>query len=192
MQGTAAARTPLSAVLALGIIPILFHLVIVETSHVRLALVPSIGALFKLSFVTASAVTHWGIYSSLLLTFGLTLRPGREPLITTMARKLHSDVQDELIRYTRYVTIAWCCFFATQLATSIMLFCFAPLVVWSYFVNIFDIPLVMAMFAAEYMCRLLLLQDPPRHSLSMILNMVADAGSHAGKRPIFSNVARPD
>jgi uncharacterized membrane protein len=192
MRGAAAARTPLSAVLALGLVPVLFHLAIVETSHVRLTLTPSFGALFKLGFVTASAVTHWGIYGGLLLTFGLTLRPGHEPLVTAMARTLHGDLPDELTLYTRYVTIAWCCFFGAQLATSITLFCFTPLVVWSSFVNIFDIPLVVAMFSAEYLCRLRCLRNPPRHSLSMILKMVADSASHTGKRPILSDVARPD
>jgi hypothetical protein len=31
------------------------------------------------------------------------------------------------------------------------------------------------MFSAEYACRLYCLRDPPRHSLAMILNMVAEA-----------------
>jgi uncharacterized membrane protein len=192
MRGANAARAPVSAFLALGIVPVLFHLAIIETSHVRLTFTPSFGLLFKLGFVTASAVTHWGIYSSLLLTFGLTLRPGHEALITTMARKLHGDIPDELALYTRHVTIAWCGFFMMQLAISITLFCFAPLIVWSCFVNIFDIPLVVAMFLAEYMCRLRCLRNPPRHSLSMILNMIATSRNSVGKRPIPSDDARPD
>jgi uncharacterized membrane protein len=192
MRGASAARTPVSAALALGIVPVLFHLAIIETSHVRLTFTPSFGVLFKLGFVTVSAVTYWGLYSSLLLTFGLTLRPGHEPLITTMARKLHGDIPPELALYTRYVTIAWCCFFVMQLAISITLFCFAPLVVWSSFVNIFDIPLVVAMFLAEYMCRVRCLRNPPRHSLSVILNMIANSRSPVGKRPIPSDATRPD
>ncbi|MGH7002141.1 MAG: hypothetical protein ACREEA_11630, partial [Stellaceae bacterium] len=60
------------------------------------------------------------------------------------------------------------------LTTSIMLFLLAPLVVWSFFVNVLDIPMVVAMYAAEYLCRLHYLQDPPRHSLATILGMVAD------------------
>ena len=192
MRGAADARTPLPAVLALVIVPLLFHLVIVETSHVRLTLAPSFAGLFKLGFVTASALTHWGLYSSLLLTFALTLRPGHEPLITAMARKMHGDIASELVIYTRRVTLAWCCFFAAQLTISIALFCAAPLVVWSSFVNIFDIPLVAAMFSAEYMCRLYCLRDPPRHSFAAILNMVADtAGSPAGKRSIPANTTLP-
>jgi uncharacterized membrane protein len=187
MPGAIAARRPIPAVLAFGIVPVLFHLVIVATSHIRLALTPSLGVLFKLSFVTASAVTHWGIYSSLLMMFALTLRPGHEPLITTMARQMQSDFPEELTFYTRRVTIAWCCFFATQLTLSITLFCFAPLVVWSFFVNVLDIPLVVAMFAAEYMFRLRFVRNPPRQSFSMIMKMIEDFG----KRPAHSNAARP-
>ncbi|HEY1857076.1 hypothetical protein [Acidocella sp.] len=151
-----------------------FHLTIVETSHVRLAPVLSFGVLFKLGFVTVSALMHWAIYSGLFLMFARTLRRGREPLITAMARRMHGDLSGELALYTRRVTIAWACFFAVQLVTSIALFCFAPLVVWSFFVNILDIPLVVAMFSAEYACRLRCLQNPPRHSLAVILNMVAE------------------
>jgi uncharacterized membrane protein len=54
------------------------------------------------------------------------------------------------------------------------LFCFAPLVIWSFFVNILDLPLVVAMFAAEYAVRLRCLRDPPRHSLAAIVNMIAE------------------
>jgi uncharacterized membrane protein len=186
----AAVRTPASALLAFGIVPVLFHIIIVETSHVRLTLSPSFPALFKLGFVTASVLSHWGIYTSLLVLFGLTLRPGHEPLITGMARRLQGDLPPELATYTRRVTIAWCCFFATQLTLSVMLFCFAPLVVWSSFVNLFDIPLVVAMFAAEYLVRLRCLRNPPRHSFAMILKMVAEVGEQA--RPAAASAARPD
>jgi uncharacterized membrane protein len=189
MHRPAASRAPIPAVLALCTVPLLFHLVIVETSHVRLGLAPSFAALCKLGIVTTSAVTHWGIYASLLLTFGLTLRPGHEPLITAMARKLHGDIAPELVRYTRRVTIAWCGFFAAQLAASVTLFCFAPLVVWSAFVNIFDLPLVAAMFFAEYLCRGRCLRDPPRHSLAVILNMVANSRNPGWKS---ADAARPD
>ena len=192
MESATAARAPVSALLALGIIPLFFHLVIVETSHIHVTLAPSFGSLFKLGFITAAALAHWAIYSSLLLTFGLTLRPGHEPLITAMARKLHGGIEPELVIYTRRVTFAWCVFFAMQLTISITLFCFAPLVVWSCFVNIFDIPLVVAMFSAEYLCRLRCLRDPPRHSFAMILRMISDSAGQAKQCSLSSNGTKPD
>ncbi|WP_297492730.1 hypothetical protein [Acidocella sp.] len=168
-------RSPLWAVLAIAIIPVLSHLIILATRQIPLGLELSLGGLFKLGFVTVSALTHWGLYASLLATFALTLRPGREPLITGMARRLHGPLSTEMLRYTRKVTIAWALFFAMQLAVSVGLFCFAPLTFWSFFVNILDIPLVIVMFAVEYAIRLRVLCDPPRHSLAAIFDMVANA-----------------
>jgi len=161
--------------LALIAVPLLSHVAIVETRQIHMALVPRFLPLFKLSFVTVSALTHWAIYSTLFLTFALTLRKDHEPLICAMARRLHGPLPAELARYTRRVTIAWSCFFLAQLITSIMLFAAAPLVVWSFFVNILDIPLVAAMFAAEYTVRLRVLRNPPRHSLAAIISMIAEA-----------------
>jgi uncharacterized membrane protein len=171
MRPASAARPPYMAVLAIAVLPVASHLVIMATRHVRLGLAFSFGGLFKLGFVTISALTHWGIYASLLAAFGLTLRAGREPLITAMARRMHG-LTPELAAYTRKVTIAWTLFFATQLSLSIALFCFAPLIVWSFFVNILDLPLVALMFAVEYAVRLRTLSDPPRHSFSAIMGMV--------------------
>jgi uncharacterized membrane protein len=160
--------------LALAALPVLFHLAIVQTRAVPLTAAPRLGPLCKLSFVTVSALTHWAIYSTLFLTFALTLRPGCEPLICAMARRLQGPISAPLARYTRRVTIAWSGFFLAQLITSMALFVFAPLVVWSFFVNILDLPLVAAMFAAEYAVRLRALRDPPRHSLGEIMSMIAE------------------
>ncbi len=165
-------RPPLAAAVAIIVVPVLFHVVIVETN--KLPLNFSIGGMFKLSFIGVAALAHWSLYASLLATFGLTLRRGHTPLITVMACRLHGTLTDEMVRYTRGVTIAWTLFFTAQLLTSIGLFCFAPLTAWSFFVNLLDIPLVVTMFAAEYAVRLRVLKHPPRHSVAMILEMVQD------------------
>src|SRR5690348_7162723 len=174
MRQASAVRTRIPYVLLFCAIPISIHLAIVETSGFHLASGGNLGALFKVGIVTASALTHWAIYSGLLLTFALTLQSGREPIITAVTRRLHGPITADLASYTRWVTIAWCGFFAGQLAISLILFFCAPLVAWSFFVNILDIPLVVTMYAAEYLFRLHYLQDPPRHSLATILSMVAD------------------
>lgn len=174
MAAPASGRARLFTVLGIVFVPLLFHFFIVETSGVPFIDKLSISVLFRAGFITAAAVAHWTIYTGLLVTFAVTLRPGREALLTFMARKLHGAVSEEVRIYTRRVTFAWCVFFAMQLTTSVMLFAFAPLVVWSFFVNVLDIPLVATMFAAEYIFRIHWLQDPPRHSLSAILSMIAD------------------
>ena len=176
-MGVAAAARQRLPIVALALVPLLFHIVIVESRHGTLTFAPVLGHLLKLGFVSAAALMHWAIYSGLLLTFGLTLRPGREPLISAMTRRLHGPLSDEIMAYTRKVTIAWCGFFAAQLTTSVTLFFVAPLVVWSFFVNILDIPLVVTMFVAEYAVRIRVLRHPPRESLSMILGMIATARS---------------
>jgi len=175
MRAAGAARSPILALLAIAVVPVLSHLIIVATGHVHLGLEAGFGGLCKLGFVTVSALTHWGIYISLLAAFAMTLRPGHEALITGMARRMHGEISEEVATYTRKVTIAWSIFFAAQLTVSVGLFCFAPLTIWSFFVNILDVPLVVAMFSAEYAIRLRVLRDPPRHSLATIFEMVANS-----------------
>lgn len=183
MTQVAKARSPLVAVGIILVTSVLFHIVIVETR--KLPLTFSVGGLFKLSFIGFSALAHWSLYASLLGTFALTLRAGHTPLITSMAYRLHDTLSEEIIRYTRHVTIAWVLFFAAQLLTSISLFCFASLTAWSVFVNLLDIPLVVTMFAAEYAVRLRVLRHPPRHSFRMIFDMVSDCMQRppAGSNP---------
>jgi uncharacterized membrane protein len=174
MRVSATTRAALPLLLVLGIVPLLIHVAIVTTSQGHAAALAGIPRLFRLGVVTASALTHWTIYGGLLLTFGLTLRPGRVALLTTMARKMHGPLSDEVTVYTRRATWAWCGFFAVQLTTSVTLFLFAPLVIWSFFVNVLDLPLVATMFAAEYLCRLNCLREPPRQSLAQIVRLITD------------------
>jgi hypothetical protein len=174
MAAPASGRARFVAVLGIVVVPLLFHFFIVETSGVPFIGDLSIWFLFRASFITVGAVVHWAIYAGLLLTFAVTLRPGREALLTFMARKLHATISEEVRIYTRQVTFAWCAFFAMQLGTSVILFLFAPLVVWSFFANVLDIPLVATMFVGEYLFRIHWLTNPPRHSLSAILSMIAD------------------
>jgi hypothetical protein len=174
MAAPAFGRARLLAVVGIVFVPLLFHFIIVETNGVPFIGQLSLLLLFKASFITAAAVAHWTIYTGLLLTFAMTLRPGREALLTFMARKLHGAISDEVRIYTRWVTYVWCAFFTLQLATSVALFVFAPLVVWSFFVNVLDLPLVVTMFVAEYLFRIHWLSNPPRHSFSAIVSMIAD------------------
>lgn len=174
MRVSATTRAALPLLLALGVVPALVHVAIVATGHGHAVALVGIARLFRLGVVTASAMMHWAIYGGLLLTFGLTLRPGREALITRMARQIHGALSDEVTVYTRRANWAWCGFFAAQLTTSITLFVFAPLVVWSFFVNVLDLPLVATMFTVEYLCRRLCLRDPPRQSLAQIVRLITD------------------
>jgi uncharacterized membrane protein len=89
-----------------------------------------------------------------LWLFGHTLRDGHEPLVSRLARRVHGALPSELAAYTRRVTYAWCVFFSAQIVVSALLFKFAPLGVWSLFVNILNFPLLALMFMGEYAYRI--------------------------------------
>ncbi len=99
-------------------------------------------------------VPYLAVYTVLLWLFGRTLTPGRQPLVTTLAIHVHGELPAEIARYTRRVTWAWCVFFVAMALTSMLLFLFAPLPVWSVFNNLLNLPLVVAMYLGEYAWRL--------------------------------------
>jgi uncharacterized membrane protein len=100
------------------------------------------------------AVVHVGVYLGLLWLFARTLRRGREPLVTGIARRVRGTLPLEVVGYTRRVTQAWCMFFACMALASAALFLLAPLAAWSLFANLLNLPLVAAMFLVEYGVRI--------------------------------------
>jgi uncharacterized membrane protein len=103
--------------------------------------------------VAAAAVPHAMAYLALLAVFGGSLQPGREAVITTLARKSRGHLPAQVVRYTRRVTWAWCWFFLAQLVGSLMLLLFAPFDIWSLFVTLCNLPLIGVMLCAEYFYR---------------------------------------
>lgn len=92
---------------------------------------------------------HVGFNAIMAFVFGRTLLPGREPLVTRLARPIHERMTPVLLRYTRQVTAAWALFFTGCAVVSAMLFALAPIDVWSFFANILSLPLVVLMFVIE-------------------------------------------
>ena len=103
--------------------------------------------------LAASAVPHAMAYLALLALFAASLGAGREAVVTTLARRSRGHLPDDVVRYTRRVTLAWCGFFAAQLLASALLLAFAPLYVWSWFINFANLPLIAVMVCAEYVYR---------------------------------------
>ena len=99
------------------------------------------------------AVPHAMVYLTLLVVFAVSLQPGREAVVTLLARKTRGPLSDKTLRYTRRVTWAWCWFFVAQLTGSLLLLLFAPRSVLSLFVNLCNLPLVGAMLCTEYIYR---------------------------------------
>ncbi|MBK1838578.1 hypothetical protein JHL17_14250 [Azospirillum sp. YIM B02556] len=138
-------------------------------------------ALFGLSWrsardglLAASAISHAAIYVGLLTLFARTLLAGREPLITWVARRIRGSLTDEMLVYTRRVTIAWCLFFAGQLAMSALLFVSAPPAFRSFFINVLDLPLVAAMFLAEYAYRLRKFRNHSHGSIADVVRVFSE------------------
>lgn len=141
---------PIAYGVALGT-PVAVHLWLTSTRDPTLQLVLRGG----------SCLTHAALYLGLLALFGRTLLPGREPLVTTLARRFEDPLPPVVARYTRGVTWAWALFAAFQLTASALLLCLASPATWSFFVNALEWPLIAAMFAGEYACRLAIV--PRRH-----------------------------
>tara|TARA_R110001599_G_scaffold64023_3_gene179259 strand:- start:923684 stop:924352 length:669 start_codon:yes stop_codon:yes gene_type:complete len=98
-------------------------------------------------------IQHIACNSMLCWFFAQTLLEGRTPIITTLARTIHPDMPDNVVRYTRKVTAAWAIFFAMQVLVSLIIFYMTSIEIWSVFANILNWPLVILMFVVEYLCR---------------------------------------
>lgn len=96
---------------------------------------------------------HVSMYALLGVAFGRTLRSGRTPMVTGLARIVHRTLSPALIRYTRSVTWAWTLYFAGVSGLSLLLFWLAPIAIWSAFATLLDIPLLALMFVGEYAVR---------------------------------------
>ena len=112
-------------------------------------------------------VEHVGTNLAFAVVFGRTLSTGHEPLITQLARFAHPEgLSPAKLRYTRQVTVAWTGFFVTIATLSTGLFLLAPTAVWSVFANFLMLPLVLAMFASEHLCRQLVLPPEERGGIA--------------------------
>lgn len=108
---------------------------------------------------------HAGINIALCVAFARTLVPGSVPMVSRLARRLHGPLSERLLGYTRKVTWAWVAYFALTSLVSVALFTFAPIALWSAFVNFLSPPLLLAMFAGEYLVRVIAIPPGERAGL---------------------------
>jgi uncharacterized membrane protein len=120
---------------------------------------------FAQNFSIVYLVQQVGFYSIMAFTFGRSLRKGSVPLCTQLADKVHGPLSALELRYTRRVTLAWVIFFLFNVAANFLLFEFAPLRIWSVFVNFCSLPLILLMFVAEYAVRRRVLPQVHRSGL---------------------------
>jgi uncharacterized membrane protein len=127
--------------------------------------------LFAQNFSIVYLVQQTGFYSIMAFTFGRSLRKGSIPLCTQLADRVHGPLSALELRYTRQVTVAWVIFFICDVAANFLLFQFAPLRVWSVFVNFCSLPLILLMFVAEYAVRRRVLPQVQRSGLIATLRV---------------------
>jgi uncharacterized membrane protein len=131
--------------------------------------------LFEQNFSIVYLIQQLGFYGLMAATFGFSLLPGRQPFCTQLADKVHGPLGLPELRYTRQVTAAWGWFFIVNMAVTVLLYAFAPLNVWSLFVNFLALPLIGLMFAVEYAIR------------RQVLKQVHTGGLIATLRVYFAN-----
>jgi uncharacterized membrane protein len=124
----------------------------------------------------------------LMWFFMRTLKAGREPLITSIALRVHGSLTPDLEIYTRRVTLAWGLFFVLQVAGSIGLYAFASMEAWSIFINILNTPLIVLMFLFEYIYRVLRYREHHSSPLDGIKTYLQDSPAPKSATKANNNV----
>jgi uncharacterized membrane protein len=93
------------------------------------------------------------LLSFFTLCFAKTLLPGKEALLTKIARVIFQDDDPRITAYSRRVTWVWAVFLGILLVQTIALSLFAPIEVWSLFTNILNYLFMSLLFIIEYIYR---------------------------------------
>ncbi len=131
----------------------------------------------KENYEWADLAQQAAIYGFLALSFWRSLMPGRTPLCTQLADKLHGPLGPAEIAYTRHATVAWGMFYLLLTALILILFFVAPLRVWSLFVNFATYGLIALMFVADYSVRRRVLPHAPGSGILAALQQFLTGGS---------------
>ena len=121
---------------------------------------------------------HVAIHLLLALAFGLTLQPGRDSLVTALARRVHGTLTPAMVAYSRKVTLVWTGYFIAMAALSVVLYALAPFDVWATFANLVTPLAICVMFVGEYLLRYRLHPEFERATLAQAVRAYADRGSH--------------
>jgi uncharacterized membrane protein len=130
----------------------------------------------------SAGLPHALAYVAMLLAFGTSLLPGRVPVITLLARRVHGSLSAPVERYTRQITAVWVLFAILQLLGSALLLAFAPVTIWSTFVNILNAPLIVALLLGEKLSRSFWVANPPQEHFVDMLRVAAQVKSNLTKR----------
>ena len=94
------------------------------------------------------------IPAALFFLFAGSLRAGQTPLITRIATIMHDGpLPDDLVRYTRQVTMLWAAVCAALFLSAVLLAWFASPRLWSLMTNVVHYLVLGAVFLLEYAWR---------------------------------------
>lgn len=116
---------------------------------------------------------HLAVYAVLATVFALTLRRGREPLVTALVRRVHGHLTPGMAAYSRKVTVAWAICFAAIVLISMALFVLAPFELWAAFANFGTLLAMALLFLGEYALRYRLHPEFERASFGAALRAYA-------------------
>lgn len=91
--------------------------------------------------------------AAMALWWAPTLRAGRTPFVTQIARSLRGELSPEHAAYTRGVTVLWVVVFALLAAAGAAAALWGSPALWSHVTNVFSPLLIGLVFAVEYAYR---------------------------------------
>lgn len=113
-----------------------------------------------LMLIDSQMVAKYVLYSfpvffslAFLLLFSRSLRTGKIPLITRVARLAEGSLSQQAEIYTRQLTVFWSFVFLLLVFETILLAVFAPIEIWSLFTNVLNYIAIMVIFVLEYFVR---------------------------------------
>ncbi|HWV16403.1 MAG TPA: hypothetical protein VN030_13300 [Cellvibrio sp.] len=90
---------------------------------------------------------------TLFVYFGLTLLPGREPLISGIARSVRGTLIPAMEKYTRTLTLLWCLLFLAMTLCAVVLPLLQQPKLWSWITNVINYGIVGSLFIGEFILR---------------------------------------
>lgn len=105
--------------------------------------------------------------------FGMSLRPGEEPLVSWFARLVRGgELAPDLARYARTSTLVWTVFLVAMAAVAAALALFASTEAWSLFANGISYLLLGGLFLGEYFYRRLRFPHHSHESLDVVVRSI--------------------
>ncbi|QFX94808.1 membrane protein [Acidithiobacillus thiooxidans ATCC 19377] len=141
---------------------VLILIMLWKTKYRNIGFVAIAAGFFALWYYQATLVNYlsWTymvqrscIFALSAFAFGITLLPGRIPMISRIAELVHGPLNVKVAQYTRQVTIAWTSLFGFMTFLPLIVFEFSPHPLFFLMTNAITMGLLVSMMFAEYTVR---------------------------------------